>query len=123
VTNYAFGKESRLLKAEEYKAVFDHASLKVSGKDILFLARPNGLSHSRLGLVVAKKNIRKAVHRNRIKRLVRESFRHQQVCTNNIDAVVLARKGLDHLDNQSMRQQLNELWDRMNKKVQSKNKT
>ncbi len=123
MTNYAFGKESRLLKAEEYKAVFDHASLKVSDKDILFLARPNGLSHSRLGLVVAKKNIRKAVQRNRIKRLVRESFRHQQVCANNIDAVVLARKGLDHLDNQSIRQQLNELWDRINKKVQSKNKS
>jgi ribonuclease P protein component len=122
VTNYAFGKESRLLKAEEYKAIFDNASIKVSSNDILLLARPNGLSQSRLGLIIAKKNIRKAVQRNRIKRLVRESFRHREGSTIQIDVIFLARKGLDQLDNHSIGQQLHEHWDRINKKVQSKSK-
>ena len=122
MTDYAFGKNSRLLTAGEFKAVFDQASLKVSVKFILFLARPNGLSHSRLGMIVAKKNIRKAVQRNRVKRIVRESFRHQKKYAPNIDVIFLARKGLDQLDNQSMHQELDELWNRINKKVQSINK-
>ena len=119
MTDYAFGKNSRLLKAGEFKAVFDHASLKVSDKFILFLARPNGLSHSRLGMIVAKKNIRKAAQRNRVKRIVRESFRHQKKYALSIDVIFLARKELAQLDNQSMNQQLDELWNRINKKVQS----
>ncbi len=120
MASFTFGKERRLLTAKEYQAVFEHSSLKVSNKYILFLARPNGLKHSRLGLVIAKKNIRYAVQRNRIKRLIRESFRHHQFKPLSIDAVVLARRGLDKLDNKSVNQQLVELWQRLDTKCAKK---
>lgn len=41
-------------------------------------AKPNNLGHSRLGLIVAKKIARRAVDRNKVKRLLREVFRMNQ---------------------------------------------
>jgi ribonuclease P protein component len=75
---YAFGKSLRLLCSGEFKAVFDDAPYRASHQSFLILARPNTLDHPRLGLVVAKKHLRFAVSRNRIKRLTRELFRQQQ---------------------------------------------
>lgn len=56
------------------------------------LAVKNDFNHPRLGLVVAKKHIRKAVQRNRIKRVIRDNFRRHRHSIMNIDIVVLARK-------------------------------
>lgn len=56
------------------------------------LAVKNDFDHPRLGLVVAKKHIRKAVQRNRIKRVIRDNFRRYRHSIMNIDIVVLARK-------------------------------
>ena len=56
----------------------------------LVLAKTLQNSPAKLGLVVGKKNIPKAVARNRFKRIVRESFRHHK--TQNIHFVVLAKK-------------------------------
>lgn len=55
------------------------------------LAAENNLSHPRLGLAIAKKSIKTAVARNRIKRTARESFRLQRQHISNIDIVVMAR--------------------------------
>lgn len=48
---------------------------------------------ARLGLVVAKKHLKRAIDRNRFKRLVRESFRSHQLQLAGLDVVVLARNG------------------------------
>ena len=68
-------------------------------------------NQSRLGLVVSKKNISKAVKRNRVKRLIRESFRKNKSQTPNLDVVVLIRKGIDVLPNVIISSKLNSLWD------------
>jgi ribonuclease P protein component len=120
VTGYTFGKSQRLLNAKAYKTVFDDAQLKVSTQQILFLARSNGLNHSRLGLVIAKKNARLAVQRNRIKRLVRNSFRLQQHELVGIDVVVLARRGLDKLDNNVMLTMVDRLWLQLSQRAERK---
>ena len=39
------------------------------------IARPNALGVARLGIVVGKRVIKRAVGRNRAKRIIRESFR------------------------------------------------
>jgi ribonuclease P protein component len=44
---------------------------------------------ARLGLAISKKHCRKATARNRIKRIVRESFRHHQADLGNVDVVVI----------------------------------
>lgn len=80
---------------------------------MLLLARPNGLEYSRLGCVVAKKNVRGAVGRNRIKRVVRDTFRRQQQLLMPMDIVFIAHKGLDHLVPQAQTQCLQKNWQRL----------
>jgi ribonuclease P protein component len=41
----------------------------------MVMARPNQMGYPRLGMVVAKRLLARAVDRNRVKRCVRESFR------------------------------------------------
>ena len=91
-----FTKQRRLLNAQDYKSVFDQAEYRASHKHLLILARQNTLGHPRLGIIVAKKNTRRAVDRNRLKRIIREQFRTS--LSANIDMVVLSRSGLDKLE-------------------------
>ncbi|MTI11988.1 ribonuclease P protein component [Sansalvadorimonas verongulae] len=114
--NFGFSPSLRLLKSSEFKRVFDKADVKVSDKNILILARENQLDIPRLGLIIAKKNVRTAVSRNRIKRVIRETFRHSQHSLQGLDYVVLARKGLGELDNRQLHSLLGKQWLRAQKK-------
>ncbi|STO63775.1 ribonuclease P [Haemophilus parahaemolyticus] len=58
------------------------------------LARLNTAENPRLGLTVAKKHLKRAHDRNRIKRIVRESFRLKQHELPNMDFVFVAKGGL-----------------------------
>lgn len=49
---------------------------------------PNGLAMARLGMVVPKKVWARAVDRNRIRRLLREAFRHDQARLVGHDVVI-----------------------------------
>ena len=69
-----FGRGLRLLQAAEFSAVIS-ARRSVRGESFDLLYKPNGGKGPRLGLVVAKKFARRAVMRNLLKRLARESFR------------------------------------------------
>lgn len=113
-----FPKSHRLLNSGDFQKVFDEAPIRASHKLFLMLARPNGYEHPRLGLIIAKKHIRLASRRNRLKRLIRETFRHQQQTLGGIDVIVMARKGMDQLDNPSLIHQLNGQWRRLAKKAQ-----
>ncbi|MEN1634569.1 ribonuclease P protein component, partial [Pseudomonas aeruginosa] len=65
-----------------------------------------------IGLTVAKKNVRRAHERNRIKRLTRESFRLRQHELPAMDFVVVAKKGVADLDNRALSEALEKLWRR-----------
>lgn len=121
MATFSFSKAARLLTPHDYKHVFEAAALRVSTKELLVLARFNQLDHARLGIVVAKKNVRQATQRNRIKRVTRETFRHQQHrlvdSSGGIDAIVLARSGLGLLDNAALHAMLNQLWRQLQRKA------
>ena len=104
-----FGKDRRLLKASEYKEVFDHNTVRVAHPKHLLLVRPNGTTVSRLGLVVGKKNVPTAVGRNRVKRVVRETFRKTSLPV-ALDIVFLARKDADKLSTVEMTTLLQQTW-------------
>lgn len=113
MANECFTRKVRLLKPEEFKRVFDQTKLRASTRHVLILASPNGLEHPRIGFVLAKKQIKLAVDRNRVKRLIRESFRHQQSDLLALDFVILARPGLAKLDNRQIRDMIDPLWHRL----------
>lgn len=116
MTKLAFPKSLRLLHSGDFQLVFDTPPFKASHQQLLILARPNHLDRPRLGLVIAKKHVRHAVQRNRIKRQIRESFRHRQHVLAGLDVIVLARKGMGELDNKSLVKQLNIQWQRIIRK-------
>lgn len=113
-----FSNTARLSQPDHYRRVFDSPKFKVSSGAFLLLATPGATQSSRLGVVVAKKNIRRAVRRNRIKRLVREQFRLHPF-GHAVDLVVLARSGADQLDNSGLWQELDRLWSALGLKVNS----
>ena len=107
---FAFGRDKRLCSAAEFKQVFEKTDIKVSNKQLLILAKVNNQEYPRLGLIVAKKNIRHAVGRNRAKRHIRESFRLNQTELDCLDVVVLVRRGFGELEDGEMNRLLTRLW-------------
>ena len=73
MVDLSFPKKCRLLKENDYKAVYE-GGRKVKAWPILAYVRPNGLEYSRLGMAVSKK-VGHSPRRNRVKRIFRESFR------------------------------------------------
>jgi ribonuclease P protein component len=71
-----FPRTHRLISADDFSAVYD-ARVRESRGPLIVFALPNVLGHGRLGLSVSRK-VGNAVRRNRIRRLLRESFRHMQ---------------------------------------------
>jgi ribonuclease P protein component len=110
---FNFPPASRLLKSADFSQVFENTEWRGSTPQLLILASSNKLEHPRLGFVLAKKQIRHAVDRNRIKRLIRESFRLNQSKLDSLDFVILARNGATELNNQELRAAVDALWFRL----------
>lgn len=111
--SFSFPKSLRLLNSKSYDPVFK-ARQKISGRFLLLLYRENAITVPRLGVIVAKKNVKRAVARNRIKRLMRESFRLHQHDIGHFDVVLLAHKGADQATNDEIRKDLELKWSRLN---------
>ncbi len=118
-----FGRSKRLLTKAGFKAVFDNSPYRVSHRNLLLLARPNDFDKARLGLVVAKKNVRLAVKRNRIKRVVRETFRLNQETLKPLDIIFLARRGLDSLEPSAQNKLLLDSWRKLSRQISKVEKT
>ena len=109
-----FPRAARLIKPTDFQSVFER---NAASNDALFriIARPSAQQESRLGLAVSRKVDRRAVGRNRIKRIVRESFRHWRALDAAagrpaLDIVVLARPAAAAADNQRLFSSLDHHW-------------
>ncbi|UJP06542.1 MAG: ribonuclease P protein component [Nitrosomonas sp.] len=73
---------------------------QVNGNFIQVFIKPNELGHARLGLIISKRIERRAVKRNRIKRIVRENFRLYRVRARiaEMDWVVRLKRPISKLD-------------------------
>lgn len=110
-----FSRQSRLLKPAEFKQVFNQP-IRSSDHCFRILARSNDTQCHRLGLAVAKKACPKAVGRNRIKRIVRESFRTSlagKADKLTMDFVVLPSANAANESNQTLSESLNRQWQKL----------
>ncbi|MGQ9632351.1 MAG: ribonuclease P protein component [bacterium] len=70
---YGFSKADRIRKDSDFKFAFNRGRRVGNNCFTIHILRRN--SGSRLGIVVSRKVSKHAVHRNRIKRLLREVYR------------------------------------------------
>lgn len=111
-TQLSFPRKHRLVTKAEFKSIFDK-SQKVSQRYWVVLHKPNQTNYARLGLVVGKRVANSAVKRNRIKRVIRESFRHYQNGLTGVDIIVIARQQCDKLSKQKLREGMDQLWEKL----------
>lgn len=108
---FRFTKAQRLLTKLSYDRVFSQAQ-KLTTPEFILLYRENTLGYSRLGLAISKKSIAKAHDRNRMKRLIRESFRQAKLP--NVDLILLAKSGAKNVTNTVVLTNLGKLWLKLN---------
>lgn len=73
---YSFPRYRRVLDERRFGEIFE-AGCSAADRHLVIYAAPNGLADMRLGLAVGLKH-GGAVQRNRIKRRLREAFRHER---------------------------------------------
>jgi ribonuclease P protein component len=103
-----FPRAARLTKPSHYAAVFAGRN-KLCGRFFCLHWLVNELGQARLGLVVAKRVARRAVARNRFKRLIRETFRCWAGRRFPIDLVVRVAPEAPNAPWQELRRDLDEL--------------
>lgn len=85
-----FSRASRLVARHDFQSMFK-SSDKLALKCLLVLYRFNQKGHARLGVIINKRFVNRAVDRNRLRRILRESFRHHQEYLKGLDIIVLMR--------------------------------
>jgi len=105
-----FSRQARLLQSREFQRVFNNTECKSADALLTVLAVRNTCGHPRLGLAISKKKIKTAVARNKIKRLIRESFRQHKNEMGNLDIVVLGQTRAAMASNQQAFESLATHW-------------
>ena len=90
---FGYGRSRRLTKRHQFDRVFQEASVRRTRPPLRLLALPNNVAVPRLGIVVSKRAMHRAVTRNRAKRVIRESFRNEQHQLPAMDIIVQAIPG------------------------------
>lgn len=108
-------RSKRLRTSAEFGSVFSDAT-RSADRYFTVLARPGKLPEARLGLAVSKRAAKRAVDRNRLKRLARESFRRRSDLR-GCDVVVIARPGAAAATNAELTASLGRHFDRLRAKL------
>jgi ribonuclease P protein component len=106
-----FRRSNRLTDKHSFGRVFNKAQ---RSRDNMFtvLYRPNGRNGPRLGLAIGKRNCRRASGRNRLKRVIRESFRRHKAMLGGLDVVVINQSAATDAPNQALFDSLARHWTR-----------
>lgn len=113
--NAAFSRSSRLTNRREFDRIFSAPEQRSSDRYFTVLGRRcecQAPAIARLGMVVAKKRIARAHERNRIKRIIRESFRQYDKVLLQSDIVVLPKNAAQFADNATLFASLAKHWQR-----------
>ena len=105
-------REARLRRAGDFAAL-RNVSGRLGGRCFLVRYRRNELGHARLGLAISKRVSKRAVERNRIKRLLRESFRRMRQRLPDVDLMVMAREQAAGVAGPELLADIDALWEKL----------
>ncbi len=106
---FKFPAKNRILKSSDYTDVMKFADKTLYSKTCVCFAKINLLGTPRLGLAIPKKRIKKAVERNRIKRIYREAFRLKKRDFQSFDIVLMSNGITAKMDNKQIFLLVNQL--------------
>lgn len=106
-----FQRSVRLRQSRDYQRVFKLRQCKSTDRFLTLLAFRNELNHPRLGLAITKKKVKTAVARQRLKRLIRESFRQRKKALSGLDIVVMSQSQAAEITNDILFKSLAKHWE------------
>jgi len=90
--SHSLSLRQRLRKSADYNDAFKQKDSFV-GKYIVMLHRHSDDASLRVGVIASKRTLRRAVDRNRAKRLMREAYRlNRHLFSGKLDVVLIARR-------------------------------
>ncbi len=107
-----FGAELRLRSKLQFDSVYA-GGRRIDDRFFALRVKANGLAHARVGLAVAVKTAGSGVARNRLRRVIRESFRLAQHDLPSVDIVVAAKFPAREVPATTLRDSLATLWKRV----------
>lgn len=107
-----FPRSARLHEKADFQRLFARSD-KIVDQCFTVRYRCNQLSHARLGLAVSRRTSKCAVERNRIKRVVRESFRRHRRRLPGLDVIVISRSSAAGRGNKELFSSLIRHWNRL----------
>lgn len=110
--SYCFPPLFRLRNGAQIQEVLCCAK-KHKERNLSVFIKPNDLNHLRLAVIIANKHVSKAVHRNRIKRIVRENLRLNQDKIKGNDIIVFGYRGIENLTNTELKQCITNSWQKL----------
>jgi ribonuclease P protein component len=102
-------RDARLRRPADFAALRT-SSGRAGGRCFHVRYQNNALGHARLGLAISKRVSKRAVDRNRIKRLLRESFRRVRHRLPAVDLMVMAREQATTMSGALLLLELDALW-------------
>ncbi len=109
---HGFPRSTRLLTAGDYSQVFKQ-NKRYSDNYWTILVRRDDSRPTRLGLAIAKKRAKRAVDRNKLKRVAREAFRYQQSTLAGLEMVVMNRDAATKASTAELRASIDALFVKM----------
>jgi ribonuclease P protein component len=96
----------RLVRSADFRQIFDHGK-SGPGRFLVVWVRAAPEASLRVGVVASRRNFRRAVWRNRAKRLLREAFRlNRHKLRGDVDVVLVARQAIRGVKRQDVEKDL-----------------
>ena len=104
-----FSKNWRIHTTTEFHRVYS-ARQRLSGYYYLLYYRNNNFGCARLGVVASRRSLKKAIMRNRARRIVKEGFRIQKYHLPSIDIVFIVKSRSMEASKKELHECINQLF-------------